>query len=150
MKNAHKSRANTRDSDIAGPSESKPDIFFSYPIEHRNIRSEYQIGFPLTSLEEHKNSFDLEESYAFDAKLVCFPWAIIEIKKGKQDRLKCYRQAANGCSTALSIMEYLTRHHGKSHSPEHIPPIISVTVIAFQVRLWLAYTKELVPSKKGS
>ncbi|MCJ1401053.1 hypothetical protein MMC11_004265 [Xylographa trunciseda] len=75
--------------------------------------------------------------------LLCYPWAIVELKppdSANADVLLCYCQAANGASSSLTLLEQLTKHKGEAHPQEPIPPILSISFIGSEVKVWLAYT----------
>ena len=84
-----------------------------------------------------------EDKQLIDNKLLCFPWAIVEIKRpsaSHADITKCYCQAANGASTSLTMLEQLTKHNRKHHSSDSVKPIIVFTFAGPDVKVWLAYT----------
>ncbi|KAL9617417.1 MAG: hypothetical protein Q9160_007774 [Pyrenula sp. 1 TL-2023] len=74
--------------------------------------------------------------------LLCYPWAIVEMKKysrvppAEVDR--CYCQAANASAAALSLQERLYAR-AFSAAPSNLPPIIAFTCVGPQVKLWLTY-----------
>jgi hypothetical protein len=72
--------------------------------------------------------------------LVCFPWAIVEVKHGtgRGDKAKfCYCQAANGSAEALIMREKLA---AKVDSPSTDALVIfSFTCVGPSVRLWLTF-----------
>ena len=79
-----------------------------------------------------------------DNKLHCFPWAIVEIKHEGVDRSgikKCYSQAANACSAALTMLESLGDYGADAPKENWTPPIISMTFIGPIVKVWLAYSQ---------
>ncbi len=138
------------------PTAPKPDIWFAFPIDsdERKRRETHCNRFrfqDLLALEKGlhlcTNPLKPLEHYVGDMKnveLICYPWFLIEIKKKKHGRVEfCYCQAANCCSASLSMLEGLTRHLGKNQSAELIPPVVSLTVVGLEVRLWLAYTTDL-------
>ena len=77
---------------------------------------------------------------------VCFPFAVVETKHKnvpKSEIMKCYCQAANGSSTALSMLCELSKDQrgtrywwGKFNE---VLPIVSFTFIGPCVKLWLSY-----------
>ena len=90
----------------------------------------------LTGVEDDKK----RSSYS----LLCYPWAIVELKppdSPNADILYCYCQAANGASSSLTLLEQLTKYRGEAHAQEPIPPILSLSFIGPEVKVWLVYTK---------
>ena len=133
------------------PTTPKPDIWFAFPIdwheeEERNRfpferlldleRQAHLCSNPLRPLEKYRTNLT-------DAKLICYPWFLIEIKKKDFKAEFCYCQAANGCSALLSMLESLTRHLEDQQTPMDIEPIVSLTVVGFEVKIWLAYTTKI-------
>ncbi|MCJ1391944.1 hypothetical protein MMC18_004811 [Xylographa bjoerkii] len=99
---------------------------------------------PETAASEGSNGNENDERKLSDYRLLCFPWAIVELKppdSAKADVLYCYCQTANGASSSLTLLEQLTKHRGKAHAQEPIPPILSLSFIGSEVKVWLAYTK---------
>lgn len=80
-------------------------------------------------------------------QLVCFPWAVVEIKPANEQQNPvhfCYCQAANGASTALALLETLYKRAlstGVNHV-ERIPPIVTFTSIGPVIRVWLAFAEK--------
>lgn len=84
-----------------------------------------------------------EDKQLSDEALLCFPWAIIEVKKPDAppaDIMECYCQAANGASSCLTMLEQLTKHNGTRHTSDSVKPIVVFTFVGPDVKLWLAYT----------
>ncbi|KAL8722681.1 MAG: hypothetical protein Q9181_007434 [Wetmoreana brouardii] len=156
--------ANSKDRNaLEALSKPKPDIWFAFPIdvtEHLELDySSADLSFhilkeledkiklfscPLTSLAHFKREVELPGPDLIDDKLVCYPFVIVEIKKdNRNERNKCYCQAANGCSASLSLLESLTKQYGQTHSRDDVRPIVAFTFVGPAVKLWLAYTKEL-------
>ncbi|KAF8849678.1 hypothetical protein BDZ45DRAFT_809789 [Acephala macrosclerotiorum] len=77
--------------------------------------------------------------------LLCFPFAVIELKRHKQRNnnelaTEVYRQAANASSTALCMMENLAKFAEITKNSQHIPPIVVVTCVGGDTKVWLAYS----------
>ncbi len=74
---------------------------------------------------------------------VCFPWVVVEVKHERvspDEEKKCYLQAANAASTCLSMHEQLCKHSPVEPYEAHIPPVVALTFIGPEVKLWIAYT----------
>ncbi|KAI6843343.1 hypothetical protein KC332_g3577 [Hortaea werneckii] len=73
--------------------------------------------------------------------LMCFPWAIVEIKHprvNKTDIEYCYCQAANDSAIALRMLGALFRK-ATGCLPADLPPIVAITCIGPELRVWLTY-----------
>lgn len=152
-------------------SQPKPDWFFGFPIsndydsadrsglsKNKELFSLAQLAYlqqkiqlcscPLMNVgsfvDKHSKKEDWEENkQLIDDKLLCFPWAIVEIKKPgvrHADITKCYCQAANGASSCLTMLEQLTKHNKTNHTSDSVKPIVVFTFAGPDVKLWLAYT----------
>ncbi|KAF2135288.1 uncharacterized protein K452DRAFT_35515 [Aplosporella prunicola CBS 121167] len=77
----------------------------------------------------------------FDADNLCFPWAVFESKRsglGSSGRERCYCQAANASSAALTLLEGLFRKtYGQL--PNDLGPIIAFTNTGAAFRVWLTF-----------
>ncbi|KAI7226979.1 hypothetical protein KC330_g8602 [Hortaea werneckii] len=76
-----------------------------------------------------------------DSDLMCFPWAVVEVKHARVDQSKisnCYLQAANSSAVALRMLGELFKKATGS-VPEDMPPIIAFTCIGPAVQVWLTY-----------
>lgn len=74
--------------------------------------------------------------------LLCFPWAIVELKKEfvrAGEVTKCYCQGANAASRALRMFEILSRY-ADTVDGEQIPPVIVLTFIGPIFKLWIAFS----------
>ncbi|MCJ1379175.1 Golga6l1p [Xylographa soralifera] len=97
-----------------------------------------------TAIYGESNDRENDERKSSNSRLLCYPWVIVELKppvSAKSEILKCYCQAANGVSSSLTLLEQLTKHRGEAHAQEPIPPILSLSFIGSEVKVWLAYTK---------
>jgi hypothetical protein len=104
---------------------------------------------PSLTAKIHQGDFGNMES----ADTMCFPWAVIEVKKRphkQQDvthvRDRCFQQAANASATALDIMTRLFQEPG-GHISDELPPSIAFTCIGPELRLWLMFW-EIIDGKK--
>jgi hypothetical protein len=73
--------------------------------------------------------------------LVCFPSTIIEIKHhgvSATEITKCYCQAANASSTALSILYGLLRPENELDLRD-LRPVVAFTFIGHETRVWICY-----------
>lgn len=76
-----------------------------------------------------------------DSDLMCFPWAVVEVKHARVDQSKindCYLQAANSSAVALRMLGALFQKATGS-MPEDLPPVIAFTCIGPAVQVWLTY-----------
>lgn len=74
--------------------------------------------------------------------LLCFPSAVVEVKHHKvtpSAREKCYCQAANASSSALSMLSTLSAYTHGSFSPQTVRPVVSFTFIGPEARVWITY-----------
>ena len=114
------------------------------------------IANPLRKMDRTSNEDDLDEKY-----LVCFPSTVVELKhhgvKTAEVR-RCYCQAANAASTALSTMiNRASRYSIPTESFGEIRPVVAFTFIGDLAKVWIAYISgkatEQIPSeaynKKG-
>ncbi len=74
---------------------------------------------------------------------ICFPWLVVEHKKAGKGgtREQCYCQAANAGTAAVMMLESLYSIETE-HVPdnEHILPVVTMTTVDKNVRIWLAYS----------
>ncbi|MCJ1436193.1 golgin A6 -like 2, partial [Xylographa pallens] len=101
------------------------------------------MGGTETAIFGDSNDREADERKSFNSRLLCYPWVIVELKppgSKEAEILKCYCQALNGASSSLTLLEQLTRHKGEAHAQEPIPPILSLSFIGSEVKVWLAYT----------
>jgi hypothetical protein len=75
---------------------------------------------------------------------ICYPWLIVEYKPAVQSEknLFCYCQAANAGMAALMMMQRLAKYSEKRTRDEHIPPVITITTVAGEVRVWVMFVDE--------
>jgi hypothetical protein len=92
-----------------------------------------------------------------DADLMCFPWAIVEIKKGKEESILgtdrnvaqrneqfCYCQAANASAEALTLRENLAVAANDPSELHDGLVIFSITCVGPSVKLWITYRRKPV------
>ncbi|KEY65162.1 hypothetical protein S7711_04252 [Stachybotrys chartarum IBT 7711] len=80
-----------------------------------------------------------------EADLKCYPWLVVEHKKGGSDSLSratvetvsC--QAANAAACAVKLNENAARYAIESDDSIHIPPIPTITTIGSKVKVWIMY-----------
>ena len=70
---------------------------------------------------------------------MCYPWLIVEHKKHERKADECYCQAANGASAALTMMQILSKYAPNKADDGHVPPIVALTTVGAEVRIWIAY-----------
>ncbi|OJJ53453.1 hypothetical protein ASPSYDRAFT_530645 [Aspergillus sydowii CBS 593.65] len=100
----------------------------------------------IASLVMHDS--DKEESnrngirYA-DYKLVCYPWAVVEVKKPGATRTegaKCILQAANGSSACASLLRSLHMERtGAADGSMYHHPVVAFTFVGEEARVFLTY-----------
>ena len=74
--------------------------------------------------------------------LLCFPWAVVELKHQSvppSEITKCYCQGANGAARALRMYETLSRYSDIVDG-EQIPPVVVLTFIGPVFKLWVAFS----------
>ena len=113
-----------------------------------------------------------EESLQLRATdLICFPWAIVEVKKNKEKIMPgaaytkhnrkiarkneaseqfCYCQAANASASALTMREELTVVANDPSELRDALVIFSFTCIGPSVKLWVTYRRKPVGSQYSS
>jgi hypothetical protein len=106
------------------------------------------ISNPMKKVDKLKNP---DEKY-----LVCFPSTVVELKHHQakfDDEVKCYCQAANAASTALSMLSRAARFSIPNNSYGEIRPVIAFTFIGSCSKVWIAFVtgkyKECVKLKKN-
>ena len=75
--------------------------------------------------------------------LLCFPWAVIELKHenvSPTEVTKCYCQGANTASRALRIFENLSRYSETEVNGQQVPPVVVLTFIGPRFKLWIAFS----------
>jgi hypothetical protein len=147
---------------ISRPTDPKPDFTYGFPITKTDdslptgfrqeecvenfslevlarLRSKGVISAPRSGLHNWAKN---KRGDTKRSDLICFPWAVVELKIAKvppKEIQFCYCQAANGASTALKIYENLSRDAtGKIDC--RIPPVVAFTCIGPEVKVWLAYS----------
>lgn len=98
--------------------------------------------------------------------LMCFPWAIVEIKRGtaqsvagdkhidnKAEARKhekrtqfCYCQAANASAAGLTLREHLAARARDSSKLRNTRVMFSFTCVGSAIKLWITYREEPVSS----
>jgi hypothetical protein len=76
-----------------------------------------------------------------DKHMVCFPFAIIEVKHhgvSYSKKLHCICQAANGAATSLAMLKKLASH-GTDGQRQEVRPVVAFTFIGSEVKAWIAY-----------
>ena len=67
---------------------------------------------------------------------ICYPWLIVEYKKGQESTTPvCQAQAANAAVAALMMYRTLARYA----TPKVVPPVVAMTAVGEAVRIWIAY-----------
>jgi hypothetical protein len=151
------STPNTGGQRLTGP---KPDLTYGFPIfqsidelpegtssmeDAQNFsgdtirelnNSPWELKASLTPKIHQRHRTDLK-----DSDLMCFPWAVVEVKHPLGSKDFCYRQAANASAKALDIMTRLFEEPG-GQVPNDLPPIIAFTCIGPELRLWLMFWSE--------
>lgn len=115
----------------------RDDTFQNFTVEILAKLEEEQSGGlisnPIKSLDSLRK---IKEKH-----LVCFPSTVIEIKHHDvptSEINKCYCQAANASSTALSIISGLLRPENGLDLRE-LRPVVAFTFIGFETRVWICY-----------
>lgn len=91
---------------------------------------------------------------------MCFPWAVVEIKRGtafheqqakeaevgahEKRKQFCYCQAANASAAGLTLREDLAARANNSSELYGARVMFSFTCVGSAVKLWLTYRKEPV------
>lgn len=134
----------------------KPDITYAFPVS-RNSDSRY---LPLTPVYDYNFSVDFLSQSGLKClvtnkiikntkqyrqhDLMCYPWAIVEIKRDRDVRHKtmhCYRQAVAAAAVALNMRADLYQQ-SLNTIPNDILPVITFTCIGPCVRVWLAWREQ--------
>lgn len=135
------------------------DLYLALPIIRRvsNARGFHRDNYiqnfteaALTSLEEDENGKLISNpitpmNISKDIRrkdLVCFPSAVIEVKHHKvkkREKEKCYWQAANAASAALSMLGRLAHLSASRESFEEIQPVVAFTFIGYKCKVWIAF-----------
>jgi hypothetical protein len=77
-----------------------------------------------------------------DAHLICFPWAVVEVKKlgdGGAVETFCYCQAANASAAALALREQLAQKSGAATKLHDALVIFAFTFVGPSIKLWVTY-----------
>ncbi|KAH8196624.1 hypothetical protein TruAng_009218 [Truncatella angustata] len=86
------------------------------------------------ALQGKKNAGNMDPD-----KMFSFPWFIVEFKRTRGEAKYCYCQVANGAACTLLMFETLSRYADKEHEQAQIPPIITMTAVGKDVKLWIGY-----------
>ena len=89
----------------------------------------------------HRTSLPKLKEKGNDARdLLCFPWAVVEVKPNKEETKEfCYCQAANASSFALQLYEDLV-YEATGHRDDTIPIVIAFTTVGPEYRVWLTHS----------
>jgi hypothetical protein len=142
--------------------DPKPDLTYGFPILSSTkdmpkgfVRDEYVQCYSLDVLGKLRSNSvcsatttglrkwtkNKDESKLKASDLLCFPWAIVEMKHFLVSAAQveyCYCQAANASAAALSLRrELLTMAFGVI--PDTLSPVIAFTCIGPQIKVWLTY-----------
>lgn len=116
-------------------------------------RDESATNFHTTVLAQLLNSYHrtslpkLKHFGNADKDLLCFPWAIVEVKPSTETRAEfCYCQAANASSYALQLFEDLV-HQATGHRDYNMPLVVALTFVGPEYKVWIAFTS---PSETGN
>ncbi|KAH7384636.1 hypothetical protein BKA66DRAFT_569879 [Pyrenochaeta sp. MPI-SDFR-AT-0127] len=121
---------------------------FSLPVLHALRRKEGNLlSAPTTGLQQWapKGRSKLDAAH-----MICFPWAIVEVKRNKKmtqcgTRFKnsgavfCYCQAANASAAALTLREQLASQSNDSSPINEALAIFALTCVGPSVKLWITY-----------
>lgn len=178
---------NSKRSQISQP---KPDLTYGFPIiqpsddVYRTLSGDLNVdSFSLPVLGELRSRANLQlvstpttglakwaskrSRNALQAKdLMCFPWAIVEVKKGTAESLAnnpstdknearehekrtefCYCQAANASAAALILRERLAEKADVTSGAEAAQVIFAFTCVGPTAKLWITYREKPVRLK---
>jgi hypothetical protein len=115
-----------------------------FPLTMKGLCPAPTSGFVTNSKERSKSNGE-HHGIPLDARL-CFPWSVVELKKfgrGKDGGLAraAYSQAANVASTALCMLESLSKFAKIKRNNEHVPSVVAVTCVGGNSKVWLAYSR---------
>jgi hypothetical protein len=144
---------------------------FSLPVlgELRNRQKESLISAPTTALYRWATK---KKVHVLEAKdLMCFPWAIVEVKRGTAEPVAdkghthneaeakrherrtqfCYCQAANASAAGLTMREHLAAMAGDTSNLHNTRVMFSFTCVGSAVKLWTTYREKpvspIIPSE---
>ncbi|KAF5853188.1 hypothetical protein GGP41_001754 [Bipolaris sorokiniana] len=118
---------------------------FSLPTLHK-LREAGVLSSPRKTLAQWNSSKPTRDQMR-SLDLMCFPWAVVEVKSAAVDvstERMCYCQAANASAAALSLREKLLLASKKNEPNPEALVIFSFTCVGTHVKLWLTYR----PTKK--
>lgn len=106
---------------------------------HRKLCKQSIVTCPCSSLQADE---DHDQGRLRKPHRVCFPWAVIEIKRDQGPRSAseyCSCQAANGAAAALALQQPLVRAVFGKDAETYLFPVISFTCVGPRVKTWIAY-----------
>lgn len=139
---------------------------FSLPVlgELRSRANLQLMSTPTTALAKWGSKRSKDTLQAKD--LMCFPWAIVEVKRGISEPLAnqspinkrearkheertefCYCQAANASAAALILRERLAEKADATSGAEAAHVIFAFTCVGSTAKLWITYRKKPVRLK---
>lgn len=137
---------------------------FSLPVlgELRNRQKGSLVSAPTTALH---NWATKKKTKPLEAKdLMCFPWAVVEVKRGTAEPVAddkhidneaeakehkkrtqfCYCQAANASAAGLTLREHLAARAKDSSKLQSTRIMFSFTCVGSAVKLWITYREKSV------
>jgi len=143
--------------------DSQVESFSLQVLGKLRIKNEvHLISAPTTALHKWATGDHLSLR---SADLICFPWAIVEVKKNKENIMLgpkytkhnmriardnegseqfCYCQAANASAAALTLRENLTAVAKDPFELRDALVIFSFTCVGPAIKLWATYRGKLV------
>lgn len=160
-------------------SEPKPDITYGFPIikpsdeAYQTLQGDPNVdNFSLPTLGNLRSGADTKlvstpgkallrwatkkQKSLKAMHLMCFPWAIVEVKHGTPNSCKknereskdhdtrtesCYCQAANASAAALILQEDLAKKAKTEFEPEDAQVVFAYTCVGSTAKLWITYRK---------
>lgn len=127
------------------PGSSMPKGFWTDQIAtnfHTTVLAKLLNTYHRTSLPRLKAEGNPEND------LLCFPWAVVEIKRGYDSSAEfCYCQAANASSFALQLFDDLV-FQATGQRDHTVPLVIAFTIVGPEYSVWIAYSSPAVSTKK--
>lgn len=113
---------------------------------HKELRAKGIITSPSACLSKDGQAGG---SYLRLEHRICFPWAVVEVKRDedpKNPNLRaatkmCYCQAANGAAAALALQQPLLKNLWGSAAHAYLYPVVAFTCIGLDIKTWLAYRR---------
>ena len=159
-----------RAADRRGLTRPKPDGAFYFAVHERETRKEARedsrtssrwqwTGTPHGKLVEnfsfdhidrlHDHGLQYNCLISLDGEryrpkdFQCFPWLVIENKKGAKGTARsCYCQVANATSAALMLLQTAARFAENRHECQHVPPVLGISTVGELVRVWITYDRQ--------